>query len=370
MITLLFTSKDHILTTVPGPYDHKLELSAELRARPAGWSEKWYQFAVSRRTQTRPRAPLVSRQRNPRYWRGYRLAWEEWLATVEVQGLDVAFIPALNDVVVLDCDVKSYAGELVVHSDNPNLVSVSQPVARRGIDDLVALARELGHDPAELATYCVATKSGGVHLYYDLTGRPRPRNRHHRHEWRIDVVSSANSWVAAPPTPGYRAARDLALAPVPDWLYEAIGRLDRLRRPLGAGQRSELERQRRRLRDAAGWRFTPVSQRDSGLFGRYLATLAELVRLANRVGGWNSTIFEVSCDLFALGLAPAQVEELVLGAAEPWDERQRAAATATIASARAYKLDAAGVSETLGTRLESRTTTTAKTAVEARGGVR
>jgi hypothetical protein len=256
---------------------------------------------------------------------------------VENQGVDVAFIPALNDVVVLDCDVKTYDGELVIHADNPSLVTISEPVTRRGVDDLAALAVELGREAGELATYAVATKSGGVHLYYALAGRERPRSRHHRDGWRVDVVASANSWVAAPPSPSYRVIRDRPVAVMPDWLYDAVNEINRLRPPLGGRRRRDLDAKLRDLRP-----LVKTSQRDRGVFETYLWTQCELVRLANATGGWNSTIFEVACDLATLGVRLPAAEDLLTEAAEPWDDKQRSAAAATIASAYAYKLTGYG----------------------------
>lgn len=326
------------MTTISGRSQTGRYDGAGRAEQPANWRPEWRQFPVLRKTSERPRSPLASLERRPEYWRGYQLDWQTWLDTVTRQGLDVALVPRLSGLVVLDCDVKRYAGELVVAPDNPRARSLGETTTKRGIDDLVALVRELGRDPAELATYAVATPSGGVHLYYDVSGleqarRTALRTRHHRDEWRIDVIASVNSWVAAPPTPGYQVVRDLPVAPLPDWLHEVVVNINALRGPVGGPRRRELTRRALVLRAGA----VPVRS-ERGLLAQYLRLQAELVRLANRAGAWNSTIFEVACDLFALGLARASVEELLVDAAEPWDERQLGSVLATIGSAQAYKL--------------------------------
>lgn len=325
------------MTTISGRSNDQ-EFTGDLtRVAPTHWNPEWRQIPVTRRTPDRPRSPL-SRLENRAYWEGYRLGWEGWLDIVGRRGYDAALLVRPSGLAVLDCDVKSYAGELVCHSDNPNLVTLEGATVKHGIDDLVRLARELGRDPAELATYTVRTRSGGFHLYYDVGERLARgqvlRTRHHRDEWRIDVIASENSWVAAPPTPGYEVVRDRSVAVMPDWLWEAVAGINRLRGPLGGSRRRELDRRARGLRS----RVEPV-ECDGDVFKTYLRTQCELVRLANRLGGWNSTIFEVACDLFTLGLRPVIVENLLLEAAEPWDDRQRGSVLATVRSAREYKLE-------------------------------
>lgn len=176
---------------------------------PAHWrADTFRHFWVTRGSEGVPRQPVVALPGGEvggggfaeLYWAGAVASWAELLACVG-GGRDVAVLPAASGLLVLDCDVKWY------HADTAFVVSertarLAPAVQRHGIDDLGRVVRELGHSPAELATYTVRTKSGGYHLYYRV---PEAfvgvlGTSHHRHEWRVDVIASQHSWVAAPPT--------------------------------------------------------------------------------------------------------------------------------------------------------------------------
>lgn len=300
--------------------------------QPQHWNSRWRQFPVHRKTATQARRPIETLERWPAYWRGYQLPWETWTDTVDRQELDVAFMPWLNDVVILDCDVKRYVGELVAHKDNPNLVTAAPAVIKHGVDDLARMAESRGHTMDELETYTVRTQSGGFHLYFDV-GEREMRTRHHRDEWRIDVIATPHNWVAAPPTPGYEVVRDVPVVRMPEWLHDVVTCINDLRPPVGGRKRRQLDGRVRGLRASVA---SPGC--DRGLFRDWLRAQCELIELSNQVGAWNSTIFEVACDFFSVGLQRSLVERLILDAAEPWDSRQRRSVIATVTSAQSYKM--------------------------------
>lgn len=300
--------------------------------QPACWSPQWKHFPLKRKSAADPRMPLLSMSACPAFWEGFRQPWEEWLDDVENRDVDVAFLPWANNVVILDCDVKEYAGGFVLDKDNPRTATIAPRVVKYGIDDLARTVEEYGHTTDELETYTVRTKSGGLHLYFDR-GNFRVTTRHHREDWRIDVIATPHNWVAAPPTPGYTVVNDVPMIPLPAWLYEIVANINDLKRPVGGKKRSEMDERIKQMRASV----EPVDC-DKGLLKSWISTQYELIELANEHGAWNSTIFQVACDFFALGYAQSIVEKIILPAAKPWDARQERNVLATIESARSYKM--------------------------------
>jgi hypothetical protein len=265
------------------------------------------------------------------FWDGIPLDWEGLLDTLD-QGYDAGLLTGQSGLVVVDCDVKRYDGAGFVV--NGNTATLDPGVTKRGIDDLACVVGELGHSMAELATYAVQTKSGGVHLYYRANPRHAITSTGHRHEWRIDVKASRNTWVVVPPTPGYRVIRDLPVIELPDWFASWLADVNRHLPPVGGRRHGHLTLAAREARLAATASQSSHDDDESqGLFNRWVRLELELVRLANQHGGWNQAIYQCARNLFDGGLTEPDVRDLILLAAAPTDDREARRATQTIQSA-------------------------------------
>jgi hypothetical protein len=255
-------------------------------------------------------------------------SWADWTDDVAA-GRDVAFLPWANNMVVLDCDVKEYAGGLVVDKDNPRRASFGPTVVKRGIDDLERLVQEHGHTMAELETYTVRTKSGGLHLYFDLGPLGLAKKAHHREDWRIDVITNPHNWVAAPPTPGYTVVNDAPVIPLPVWLHEILTNINTLKRPLGGVRRVQADDRAERAKHAYKTWLEPGED----ILAAYRHSLYALIEFADSHGYWNLTIWQVTLDLLELGYSLPDVEKAVVHYAKPWDSHQENNVRRTVASA-------------------------------------
>jgi hypothetical protein len=271
-----------------------------------------------------------------RYWAGFGGpgTWDALLA-ITAGDHDVGLLPDRSGLVVLDCDVKVYEPETGFVMLGERTATLAAPVVKHGISDLQREVEKLGHTMAELATYTVLTKSGGYHLYFQRNERHPLRMTGHRHDWRVDVVAGndlANrSWVAAPPTPGYTVARDLPVAPLPDWLAAWLsGVRDHLLPPGGRQRRlvSDLERAARSA--VNGGSGLPAGD---GLFARWVQMRLNLVALANQHGGWNLEIYQAARDLMNVGLPQESIIDAIIAAAKPTSDLERRKALDTIRSA-------------------------------------
>lgn len=312
---------------------------------PRHWDPGWAHVWVYRATESQPRRPVVALPENAPperrsfaelYWQGSdHVTWDE-LDDAVTQGHDVALLPWRRDLVILDCDVKEYQADTgFVVTDG--VARLAPTVTRFGIDDLAREVRRLGHDPTELATYAVRTKSGGCHLYYRACPDVPLETRHHRAEWRVDVIAGVNTWVAAPPTPGYHVLRDRSMIELPRWLAEFLRDLTEHLAPVGASRRTALERAARdQRRDLAAVLVNGEGQEvdeGAGLWRAWVNRELQLVALANQVGGWNQAIYQACRNLLDGGVDPVTVEESVLVAAAPVDARNERVARDTIRSA-------------------------------------
>jgi hypothetical protein len=280
-----------------------------------------------------PEASEAERHMARGCWAGVELD-AAGLAGVMAAGWDVGVLAAASGLVIVDCDVKTYDADGWVVTGGTAVRA--QAVVKHGIDDLRREVERMGHTMAELATYTVRTKSGGYHLYYRTNPEYPLTTRHHRQDWRVDVIASPNSWVAAPPTEGYQVVRNGAVAQLPDWLAVFLYGVNASLPPLGA-----------RVAAVAGAVGSgpgggPVRPGES-LLARHRRMLLEEVALANLAGGWNSAIYRVARGLLDAGYDERDVREAVMGAAAPADEREERKADATITSAlRGYQRDGHG----------------------------
>lgn len=306
---------------------------------PQHRDENWSHIPVKRATDESPRRALIEIPRNlidadeakrrfsNVYWGGSSLTWEE-AHQVVAEGKDVALLPQRSGLVILDCDVKRYddeTGFVVVG----NVASLAPPIVKYGLNDLRREVERLGHSMKELATYAVSTKSGGYHLFFATNPRFPLETKHHRHDWRVDVIASENSWIATVPTAGYTVARDLPVAMMPDWLAQWLQRLEDHIPPLGRRRRQQMVQLAQQARHVS---MLP-GREDDGLMARYVQLELDIVTNANQFGGWNETIYQCCRNLFDVGWQLDPVSEAVLVAAEPVNELERRKAVETIQSA-------------------------------------
>lgn len=285
------------------------------------------------------------------YWRGHAdaVAWDDLRKIVDDgfwfrkkrNECDVALFPAISDLVVLDCDVKTYdkeTGHVVPgFTLNPNgSYSPAPKVIKRGIDDLTREVEKLGHSMSELATYVVETKSGGFHLYFRANPTLKLHTDGHHKDWRVDVVAhndkSDRSWVAAPPTVGYTVVRDYPLAEMPFWLALFLKEeVSTWERPRG-GTRKQAEHRRRSLQ--LDYERASTSDERHGLYNAWIMHELDEVRLANKFGGWNDAINICAWVLFKEAeLSWDDGKRLILQAADPWSDVEKRKALDTLQSA-------------------------------------
>lgn len=325
---------------------------------PAHRDPAWRHLVLRRAVGDKPRRPLyrlpgnltdgtptekVKVKQARDYWEGYEASWDSLLEGVQVHGYDIGLCPDPNGLVVLDCDVKQYDPETGWVAQPDGSLKLAPFVEKRGIDDLARVVAELGHDPAELATYTVRTKSGGHHLYYRKNPHYPLRWTGHRHEWRVDVIAenggSNRSWIAAPPTPGYRVVRDLPVAKLPDWLGAWLVDLHSNTEPLGGARRRQLSAAASAVRaglTASGARLSGAAAPGgdlAALYAHYYDLVLKGVALANRYGGWNCEIYNAAHLLFETGVPLDEATPDLLRAAAPWNEREERVAVTTIESA-------------------------------------
>lgn len=311
---------------------------------PLNWSGRWGHIPLNPGSTDKPRQPVVPLPENVAdgdegrlrysqlYWQGIRGNWSD-LTNVIAGGKHVGLLPERSGLVVLDCDKKLY-DEGTGYTVNGNHATITGAVARYGIDDLSRAVAELGHSTQELATYTVATKSGGLHLYYQVNPRFQLGTKHHRHEWRVDVISSPNSWIVAPPTPGYSVVRDLPVAVLPDWLAAWLMELERHILPLG-GKRAKAIRDRAGIIKCATQPIPGVGEAPDGtdMFTRWIRLELAVVQVANQEGGWNAAIYQCAMNLFDACLPLSNVTGWLLQAGQPTDNREERRLLDTVNSA-------------------------------------
>lgn len=268
---------------------------------------------------TEDRTPLrgYTKRAHPEYWQGSSVSWAE-ACEYTSSGKAIGTLTHGSELVVLDCDVK-----VEWRADGGS----AGQVVRHGIEDLKRAAAEQGE--VIPPTFTVRSRSGGYHLYYQAVWSGLV-SKGHRDDWLIDVKASPNTWVVAPPTAGYEVIRDLPVAPLPGWLMAWVTNLNSLRRPLGGRPAQELMTEIRRLAMASG---AGNGGGTADLLRHWVDLNLALVRLASEAGGWNNRIYEVCRQFFDVGMGVGEVEELVMGAAEPWNEAEVHNVRRTVASA-------------------------------------
>lgn len=322
---------------------------------PLNWDPAWQHRPVLRQSGERGRQPIIAmpdkvreeeREFSRLYWREKAdpVPWDDLRRVVtdgfpvkrKLTACDVALFPALSGLVILDCDVKTYARDTGLAGQRSSVRYGDLFVTRYGLNDLVREVEALGHSASELATYTVQTKSGGVHLYYRAHPQIRLRTTGHRQNWRVDVVAHNNngdrSWVAAPPTAGYDVIRDLPVAELPTWLAEFLrGTVSTWPKPGGQRRRAVSERS---WAARVGYERAATAGDRRDYYREWIGWELREVELANEHGGWNDALNHCAWTLFKHAeLSYEQAEPLLLRAADPWNDAERRKAVATINSA-------------------------------------
>lgn len=351
------SSPDDSCSLVPDVNVPQLDGGVNADDAPAHYSSDWCHVELIPATEDRPRRPWIALPENlvdptpqqralaEMVWGGVQYQWSELKGAIEERGRDVGLLVARSGLVVLDLDVKTYGVENPARGADGGVCFGDTVETKYGVVDLQREVEKLGHAMAELATYTVRTKSGGLHLYYQANPRFPLRTAHHMHEWRIDVIASPNNWVAAPPTPGYHVVRDLPVAPLPDWLAEFLGNLRRHLLPLGGTAGQRLRHEVYQARSEALVAMMDESTGDGtfgGLMRTFVSGVCALVRKSNEWGGWNQSIYDNAHILFDCGYRHDQVTRWLLAAAAPRTESDRRQAEGTINSAHQRNVNTRG----------------------------
>lgn len=273
---------------------------------------------------------IDERAAGEKYWNGGVADWAALQAAVDA-GKGVAVLVERSGLLVLDCDVRHRddAGWIV---REPGRASWDAGGTQYGEEDLYRIVAGMGRTLPK--TWTVGTKSGGTHFYFRCAPKS-VRSSGHRRGWAVDVKASANTWVVAPPTPGYSVIESYEIAVAPDWLVDWLN-TDLMRlEPLGGAQRATRSHQVRTQYQeqvkthAAG----QVGEGIADIQQRWVSELLLRVAESNVYGGWNQEIFNAACLLREAGYTDEAITEIVVKTARPWDERERRTAERTVKSA-------------------------------------
>jgi hypothetical protein len=275
----------------------------------------------------------------PEYWEGLP-ATAEHLAALVAQRRGVGLLTHRSGLVVLDCDTRYEAPDAPL---SPPYTFNDMFKKRHGLSDLLRVVAE---EKEQLPpTRVVRTPSGGLHLYYAQNPRLPVMSKGHRKDWLIDVKASPNTWVVAPPTPGYVVERDLPVAMLPFWLALFIKQLNRTYPAVSSVPGSS----------GRGTLPTPpgVDGHDAGLYDAWLHTLTEWVAEANTIaahhphgkgGDWGNRIFQAARIMH--GVVPDDdADALLITAAAPWNDHEEDAARRHIINGRAWAHDENGATK-------------------------
>lgn len=261
---------------------------------------------------------------------------------------DIAHLPALDDQFVIDCDTKVYydSPDGSAWVTNGNTARMAKTYTKFGLDDLYREAEQWGMVREELDdyldTWTEGTKSGGCHIVF----RQNPELRitgtmHHKHEYRVDVITSKNNWRACYPSPGYTVLRDRPVREAPLRLVELLIHLDETLDPVG-GKRMIKAAEGFKAADRRAYAIRNGGQRvpiqNPALMNRWREGVLRVIHEANRSGEWNNKIYWAAHRYREGGWPIETAERDILSAAQPWDAREERKATDTIRSA--YRGDA------------------------------
>lgn len=142
---------------------------------------------------------------------------------------DIGLAAGRSDLLVVDLDAPSSAHRIrpasrAAHDRRDPVGEAGEAVG--GVELLHQLALDAGHKPL-WDTYTVATPSaGGLHLYFRQPDGPGLRNTQGALGVRIDTRGHGGYVLAAgshgPGGSRYRVVRNVPVAPLPVWLYDAL----------------------------------------------------------------------------------------------------------------------------------------------------
>ncbi|MDX3634810.1 hypothetical protein PV728_32045 [Streptomyces europaeiscabiei] len=254
---------------------------------------------------------------------------------------DIAHMPWLDDMLVIDPDMKTYHdspdGTPFIASGNS--ATMAGEYTRFGLDDLYREAEAWGMSREELDehldTWTESTKSGGQHIV--LLQNPGIRidhTLHHRHEYRVDVL--VNNWRGCYPSPGYGVLKDKPVKVAHRRLVELLQYLNDTLDPIGGKRMAQADSEFRKVHRQT-YRVTSRGKVDGILdqaqMDRWRHGVLNVVHISHQVGNWNDRIFWAACRYAEGGWPIETAERDILSAAQPWDDREARKATDTIRSA-------------------------------------
>ncbi|WP_151477735.1 hypothetical protein [Streptomyces albicerus] len=259
---------------------------------------------------------------------------------------DIAHMPWLDDMFVIDCDMKTYFDSpdgtpFVAVEGKPNSATRAPTYSRYGLDDLYREAAARGMKAEELDDYLDSwterTKSCGCHIVLKQHPVIRiERTMHHRHEYRVDVLASVNNWRGCYPSPGYTVLKDRPVKVAAKRLVELLVELNNTLDPVGGKRMKKAEEgfeavhRRTYARTRRGHGAAVI---DLSLMDRWRTGVLRVVHEANQLGNWNKKIYWAA-HRYEEGRWPVEsAERDILAAAQPWDDREERNAIATIRSA-------------------------------------
>lgn len=136
---------------------------------------------------------------------------------------NVAVVTGPSRLVVVDLDMPKHPGDKP-DPDDPKEEEWARLGVRHGRDVLAVLAERAGK-PFPADTFTVTTRSGGTHLYFQAPDGEALPSTVEKHGWKVDTRATGGYVIAAGSVRDarpYTVARDLPVAPLPDWLLALL----------------------------------------------------------------------------------------------------------------------------------------------------
>lgn len=351
-------------------------------AEPVNWDSTWSRMVVYRaglmdsKGNEHPRKPLFphadkikgddpsaerNRQWSNAWWSGVEIPHADALRIVSDEltdydrelvragaygahpgaAKDIAHMPWLDDMFVIDPDLKTYydSPDGTPFITEGSTARMAKTYTRFGLDDLYREAENWGMVRAELDdyldTWTEGTKSGGQHIVFRQNPELKiERSMHHRHEYRVDTL--VNNWRGCYPSPGYTVLKDRPVREAPLRLVELLIHLNDTLDPVG-GKRMVSAKVEFKAVHKKAYHVGPgdrvIGVRDEALMDRWRFGVLNIVHISHQLGGWNNRLFWAACRYAEGGWPQSTAERDILSAAQPWDAREERKALDSIASA-------------------------------------
>lgn len=186
-----------------------------------------------------------------------------------------------SGLVVVDLDMPKHPGD-VPDPDKPKEAEWARLGVRNGRDVLAVLAQR-ANAPFPDGTFTVTTRSGGTHVYFAAPDGSAIRSTIGTHGWKVDTRANGGYVIAPGSQRGgkpYVVSRDIAVAPLPDWLVTlltpkpVVRRTGPVKAPANAGRyaKAAFDNECANVRDAGeGTRATTLLHAARAL-GRFVAS--------------------------------------------------------------------------------------------------